>query len=388
MQASWNQPVPPQPDANWGAQPPSQPETNWQQAYAGVPGQQPMPQPTPGQPMPGQQMPGQPMPGQQWGTPPGGPQPPKSNKKPLIIAAAIGAVVLLLVGVGFVVFSGGSKKSTPADAMQAYLEALAAGDAETVLALSADQPGNTEFLTEEILKKQVEHSPITDIRILSDSGVMSMGSVHVSVKFGETVSDETVQMKKTVDGWKVENGTVKLDNFDQNNPAAKTLTLFGQPVGDKAIYVFPGYLEWASSSENMEVEAKPVLLNALTGYFSLYSTDLTFKLSDSGKQAVKNAITAAIRSCTQSRAINPTGCPQRLNAWDAIENSVSWGMPDLSPLEVDDMSSYSTDVRFKGDLVYPVSYDTRRDGPQTGTQDEYVYGDVDVTTSPPTVSFS
>ncbi|EFV11670.1 hypothetical protein [Segniliparus rugosus] len=77
-------------------QPPQNPPGNgWQQPY-------------PGQPQPGWQ---QPYPGQQWsGWQPGGP---KKSPKPWIIGAVVAVVVLLLaVGIGVAVLSGGKEKPT------------------------------------------------------------------------------------------------------------------------------------------------------------------------------------------------------------------------------------------------------------------------------------
>ena len=70
------------------------------------------------------------------------------------------------------------------DAVKRYLEALARGDAETALSYGIDQPATSEFLTSEILKKQVAQWPIRNIRILHDNSSapdtkLSMAHVHV-----------------------------------------------------------------------------------------------------------------------------------------------------------------------------------------------------------------
>ena len=69
-----------------------------------------------------------------------------------------------------VAFSGSAEKSTAGATVKGYLEALAKGDAAKALSFSNDKPANTEFLTNDILKKQIAKWPITDIKILSDDG--------------------------------------------------------------------------------------------------------------------------------------------------------------------------------------------------------------------------
>ena len=327
---------------------------------------------------------------QQWGEL--GTTPPKSNKKPLIIGLSIGAVVLLVLGivVAVVVSSGGGGKGGSAgDAMRGYLEALAAGDAAEALSYSNDEPGNKEFLTDEVLKQQIEHSPITDIKILNDDSSYGMSRVHVSAKFGDKVSDETISMKKSGSSWKLDAAAVKIEkpSYVSNDKAAETLTLFGSPFGKETVYVFPGWQDWGTTNENLQVSSEPILLKGLS-YFSLSMSDVKFELSDTGAQAVKSALSSALTTCVQSTALKPTGCPQDLYAYDAVDNTATWSMPDLSPLTIEGLSSYSTEVRFTGTLVFPVSYQSTRGGTKTDSDNAYVYGKIDVSTSPPTVLFS
>ena len=86
-----------------------------------------------------------------------------------------------------------------ADTVKGYLEALARGDAESALAYSDDQPASKEFLTDDVLKKQIAKWPITNIRILNDDSSASgigFGQVHVAANFGDKVSDATLTAKR------------------------------------------------------------------------------------------------------------------------------------------------------------------------------------------------
>lgn len=314
---------------------------------------------------------------------------PAKSKKPLIIGGVIGAVLLLvIVGVIIVVNVSGGSKSSAGDAMRGYLEALARGDAKAALSFSNDEPGEKEFLTDEILKKQIEHSPITDIKILNDDSSYGMARVHVSAKFGDKVSDETISMKKSGNDWKLDNAAIKIEpkSYGVNDDANKTLTLFGKPVADHTTYVFPGWQDWGSSNDNLEVTSEPMLLNGL-GYFSFSSAKIDFKLSESGTKSVKNAIVAAIQACVASTDLEPTGCPQRIYSYRAAPNTAAWSMPDLSPMKLESFSSYSMEVRFSGNLTFPVTYRTTSGDTKSDSDNALTWGKVDITQSPLRATF-
>ncbi len=362
-------------------QPPQPPEAaHWEQTQMAYPPAPPGPQ------APGAGWPGAP------GMAPGAPYgpPPQRSRKGLIIGLSVGAVVLLVVVAVVLVmaFSGGGKGSTGGEAMTNYLEALAAGDAEKALSYGVDQPGSTELLTDEILKKQIEKMPITDITILNDDtkDFAGMGRVHVSAKFGEKVSDETISLKKSDKDWKLEQAAIKLEpSTSSNNDAQKTLTLFGKEIGDKTFYVFPGWLDIGSNNPNLKVTSDPLLLNGLS-YSSFYKLNIEFDVSDQGRQAVNDGIKAALEKCTKTHELSPSGCPQRISRSEAAENTVNWGMPDLSPIETDLFSEYNLTLRFSGEVDWPLSAKKRDGSDVTGTVTTYISGTADLSTSPPTVT--
>ena len=103
---------------------------------------------------------------------------------------------------------------------------------------AADKPASKDFLTDEILKKQIDKWPISDIRILDDIATASMGTVHVTAKFGDQTSDETLFLEERDGEWKLKQGAIKLDigqTRSYTEAASKTLTLFGRPVGDDSL---------------------------------------------------------------------------------------------------------------------------------------------------------
>ncbi|CAM5732916.1 hypothetical protein MAUB1S_03409 [Mycolicibacterium aubagnense] len=150
-----------------------------------------------------------------------GPQPfvtpPKKSNAPLVIAAIAVVLVLLGGGIYYVYDSFGSGDSSGSSSaggvVKGYLEALSNGDADAALSFSGDQPASKEFLSSDVLKKQIAEWPISDIRILNEDKTMASigrGDVHAAAKFGDKNSDATIQVKKDGDKWQLAHAAIKV----------------------------------------------------------------------------------------------------------------------------------------------------------------------------------
>ncbi|QLL07043.1 DUF4878 domain-containing protein [Mycobacterium vicinigordonae] len=326
------------------------------------------------------------MAGGQFSPPPGVPGQP--NRKPLIIGLSVAAagILVVIVVVAVVSFTGAGKSGSAGDAVRGYLEALAKGDAAAALSYSSDQPGSKDFLTDEVLKKQIAQWPITEIKILSDSGAFSFGQVHVSAKFGDNVSDVTLSVQKSGKDWKLDHGAIKVETVSvTENKARDSLTFFGSSVGKSPLYVFPGYVEVGSTNANVAVKLKkPFLLDSLSG--GSYFNDVEYTLSDSGQSAIMSAISASLADCTRSTQLAPPNCPQHAYDSEIVDGSVVWGQPDLSGLKVSFFDEYRLEARVMGDVVFPLTARTKSGGTKTGEVRAYVSAKADVSQSPPVVT--
>lgn len=326
------------------------------------------------------------------GWPPVVPGPNQPNRKPLIITLSIlAAVVLVVIVVVSVVSFSDDDSGSGGDVVKGYLAALARGDAAAALSYSADQPGSKDLLSQEILKQQVARWPITNVRILDDDSAHSFGfgRVHVTAKFGDNESDVTLSVKKTGKKWKLEHAAIKVDTLGSGieNAALRTLTFFGKSVGSSPAYVFPGFIDVASSNPNIDVKLKkPFLLDALASSGTAYFNDAEFTLSDAGLSDTMSAVTAALANCARSNQLRPPNCPQHVFDFDVVDGTVAWSAPDTTPIRVQVFDQFHLDALLSGEVNFPWTAQTRNGGTKSGVSKAYVSAKADVSKSPPVVA--
>lgn len=333
---------------------------------------------------------------------------PTQMSKPLIVTLSSGLAVVLVVALIWVIagVSGGSGSSgggSAGDAVQGYLQALARGDAAAALAFGQDQPASTELLSNEILQRQIDQWPITNIRILSDDSTtqsypgVGMAQVHVTANFGPHTSDATIFVKKNSDGhWKLPTASIKIAGSQSGlavvGGAAKTATLFGKLVPPEGTYVFPGYLDIGSSSPYVDVKSNSPLLLDNIGLVGLPAKMLlapyvtTMVLNDEGRQAAREAVDAAFASCRDSDLLAPPKpCPVQLPASTGIDGTVSWGAADTSDIEIKTFLPTDMTVLVTGKVIVQVSLQSSR-GRLEGPVDSQLVTRVDMSHTPPTLT--
>ena len=323
-----------------------------------------------------------------------GGMPPKNRRR--LILTLVGAVIAVIVVVaGVVVVSvGGSESAGPktaGDAVRGYLEALAKGDAAKALSYSLNPPPDKTLLTDEVLNKQIEKLPITDIKIVKSD---DDGTVQVTANFGDNAVDETLYLKRGADGgaWKLENAAYPLDfqkDGGSESPALiEGITLFGKPIPSSGRpYLFPGAVEIATSNPNVSVTmAKTTyLLNSLD-----YGVNPTygFQLTDAGRAAAKNAILPVLIECAKSHELSPPNCPQNATVygeravgpptWTAPANLDDFELP--ADIAADGTINIYGSVKFGLTLQSNIPALTKNNDPTTC----WVLGTVDMTKNPPT----
>ena len=234
--------------------------------------------------------------------------PPRKNRKRLLLTIGAVTVALVTVTVLTVTFVGGHGNDRPpappvatgdpVAVVQGYLAALARGDAKSALALGASQPGSSDWLNDDVLKKQLAKLPITDIQV---SGVTPGKdadhlTVNASAKFGDHLSDGKINMVRRDGGWKLKNAFADVGTNANASPdnADTVLRIFGKPL-DKAghFYIFPGYIE-ASGTPYLGVDQPdPLGLGDLKFDF----IDFKFSMTDAGRKAAEDTVRTWFTKC-------------------------------------------------------------------------------------------
>ena len=328
-----------------------------------------------------------------FGTPYG--PPPRKSRKPLIVTLCAGGAVIVVVAIVLAItLTGGTGGGggSAGDAVKGYLAALARGDAEGALSYSNDQPASKEFLTDDILKKQIAKWPISNIRILNDdssSSGIGMAQVHVAANFGDKTSDTRMELKRSGNAWKLDAAAIKVQpdpGATQTDAAAKTLTFFGKPIGDSTGYVFPGWIDVGSTNPYLTVTAKPLLLDQLI-LAGMPWVQPTFVLSDKGRDAVMSAIGTQLADCTKSNLLNPPNCPFYLGDPTLVDGTVAWGPGDLSQLKIDMFDPYKMDALFSGTVAFPFTAQQKGGGAYHDTATAFVSGTADLQKTPPAIAY-
>jgi hypothetical protein len=202
---------------------------------------------------------------------------------------------------------------------QHYLEALARGDAAAALALSAKPPATTQFTTADVLRAQLAAAPITDITataapVPAGDDPQQVQYLMLSARFGPTLSQARVAVRRTGDEWKLDTATVAVDigSPGSTDASLKAVALWGVATdGASPVAVFPGGLSVSSSNRYVDISAQtqPVLLDALGGATDRPTIKPVAALNDAGRQAAKAALDTWTHGCYRG-VEPPPDCPR------------------------------------------------------------------------------
>lgn len=230
----------------------------------------------------------------------------KTGKARGLVAVAAATVVAAAAIITAVVYRSGDEDLVPpAEVVAAYLRALAAGDADAALALGAATPRST-LLTDDVLKRQLEKLPITDVHVDGEQATPATNAERVYVKasasFGGTRSEGLIQVVRTSTSWKLAsaflNARTGAPRNNTHGMAFDTLTVFGQPATDGLVAMFPGALSVSTTTPFLDVtQPTPILLDRLRWGEQLNELNIVFSLNDAGKQATAAAVNAWLTAC-------------------------------------------------------------------------------------------
>jgi hypothetical protein len=304
---------------------------------------------------PGQQQsgwPGGPQPdpyggsGDQYGAGPMQPAPPpKSNNKILIIIGAAALAVILIAVIAVVVAisrpagnpQGGQgtgqqtnssqsgapqQASRPSDAVAAYLQALASGDATAALSYATDPAPTGPLLTNEVLAASLQRAPLSgiDVPIVEDQNAKS---VSASYTLGSSAVSESFDVVKIGDIWKISRAVKDLDiSFivDGSFP----VKINGVEVSEESVAVLPGSYAFTTGLPYVGYGSKNVVL-VKSPYVEADTYQIQSKLTKAGKKAIISATKRSFNKCLQQHSLSPNNCPQQFTSkYTYNKSTITW----------------------------------------------------------------
>jgi hypothetical protein len=368
------------PQAPWPGQGPAGP----------APGQSPAPYGYPQQPGPGgpsagsgysfgpfapDQQGAQPGP---YGSPPGpyqpgraqpGPEPRGKGKILIIIGAAALAVILMAVLAVVVATRGtptanpGGNASTqgqqsdpsrsgapqntprPSDAVTAYLQALAAGDAVAALAYAAEPAPTGRLLTNEVLAESRERAALTkiDVPVVEDQSAKSVSATYT---LGDSIVSESFDVVKVGDTWKLSRAVKDLDlSFIVDGSVPVKIN--GVKVAETSVAVLPGSNAFTTGLPYVGYGSKNVVL-VRSPYVEADTYRIQSQLTKSGKKAVISATRKSYNNCLDEHSLKPKNCPMNFNSkYKYNKSTITWQEAGSDPFRKAKVTFSGTQARIE-----------------------------------------
>ena len=305
----------------------------------------------PGQPMGG--YPGQPP---VAGYPPAAP-PKRKSKLPLLLGI-VGVIVVALVVVLAMNLGGNPitvppvgdpdnttapapSSSTPEEAVQGFLDALAAGDATKALSYASDQPTDLTFLTDDVLKAMVAAHPITGISVkIEDSGsTYAYGTATYSLG-GHRVS-WSVDVDKFDDAWMLTDVTGTTDLTELGDSV--NVSIYGVSVTNpSSVVLFPGQYDLVADN-GMVSFAEPLVVEQPRAAGNVY--ELKPALSADATKKIIQLAEAKLKDCLAQKALVPKGCGFGISdtsGYTVNTSTIKWSLASRSKK----MSSIKPELRY------------------------------------------
>jgi hypothetical protein len=308
-------------------------------------------------------------PARPYGNRPRQPAPPPNGKgKVLIIIGAVALAVILMAVIAVVVAirgipgaspngtatqagqanasqSGAPQAPRPSDAVAAYLQALADGDATTALSYAADPAPKGPLLTDKVLAASVKRTPLTeiDVPVVEDQNANSVSATYT---LGRSTVSESFDVVKVADSWRLSRIVKDLDiSFVVDGPIPVKIN--GVEVTDESVAVLPGSYAFTTGLPYVGYGSKNVVL-VKSPYGQADTFSIQSQLTSAGEEAAITAAKKSYNKCLQANSLNPENCPQKFNtkySWD--KSTINWEQVGGDPFQKAEVTFSGTQARIE-----------------------------------------
>jgi hypothetical protein len=297
------------------------------------------------------------------------PAPPSKNKaKILIIIGAAALAVILIAVIAVVVATTGrpsadpqggqgsqqtnqsqsgalQQAARPSDAVAAYLQALAAGDATAALSYAADPAPTGPLLTNEVLAASVKRAPLTgiDVPVVEDQNAKS---VSASYTLGSSNVSESFDVVKAGDIWKISRAVKDLD-LSVIVDGSLPVKINGMKVSEESVAVLPGSYAFTTGLPYVGYGSKNVVL-VKSPYVEADTYQIQSQLTKAGKKAVISATKRSFNKCLQMHSLSPRNCPQKFNSkYSYNKSTITWRQAGGDPFRKPTVNLSGTQARIE-----------------------------------------
>jgi hypothetical protein len=303
----------------------------------------------------------------QYGTAPMQPSPPSNNTTKILIIIGAAALAVLLIAIIAVVVATrdtsspepqggqGSQQTNPSqsgapqqalrpsDAVAAYLQALATGDATTALSYAADPAPTGPLLTNEVLTQSLKRAALTDIDVpvVEDQNAKSVSARYKLDKSGVSESFDVV---KVGDIWKISRAVKDLD-ISYIVDGSVPVKINGVKVSEKSVAVLPGSYAFTTGLSYVGYGSKNVVL-VKSPYVEADTYQIQSELTKAGKKAVISATKRSFNKCLQQHSLSPSNCPQKFDSkYSYKKGTITWTRAGGDPFKEPKVALSGTQAR-------------------------------------------
>jgi hypothetical protein len=311
-----------------------------------------------------------------YGSPPGPyragraqPGPPPKGKGKILIIIGVAALAVILMAVLAVVVAtrggpaanpggntgtqgsqSGAPQNTPrpSDAVTAYLQALAAGDAVVALSYTADPAPSGRLLTNEVLAESSKRAPLTEIHVpvVEDQSAKSVSATYT---LGNSAVSESFDVVKVGDTWKLSRAVKDLDlSFIPDGSVPVKIN--GVKVTENSVAVLPGSYAFTTGLPYVGYGSKNVVL-VKSPYLEADTYRIQSQLTKSGKKAVVSATKKSYKRCLEAHSLNPKNCPMNFDSKYRYDKStITWRQAGGDPFRKSEVTFSGTQARIEIEL--------------------------------------
>ena len=267
-----------------------------------------------GQPGAGQGYPYAGAPRQPYAGPPMGPAPRKMSAG-RVAGVVVGALVLILVVAAsayyLLVVNAAPSSTEPGRttastaALQGYLDALAAGDADRAKRYAVTAPADSPLLTNDFLKAAVTKSPVTEIHVDAHKDVGTSTNLSASYKLAGSLVQASYRLTKVGTIWKLDDVVTTVDRPSDWGTLGVTINDVNAP--STKISLFPGVYQLATGTSLLTFDRTSFTVDEPSDYVSALSSSEP-SLTDAGKTLMISQSQAWLTRCLGVQDTNPKDC--------------------------------------------------------------------------------